>query len=83
MIGATREGRVAPVFAPRDHYTTRGRAKRPLTQEAAQALCDAYNAGTVKMRYRIGKLVAYRCRVCDEYHTGHLREECPIVPTPD
>jgi hypothetical protein len=75
MIGATREGRVAPTFQTRDHFTTRGRPKRPLTQEAAQALCDAYNAGTVQMRYQGGTLVPYRCPVCDEYHTGHLRGE--------
>lgn len=76
-IGATREGRVAPVYQPRDHYTTRGRPKRQMTLDQAQAMCDAYNAGQTDHRYRTGHLTPYHCRVCDQYHTGHLREACP------
>ena len=61
MIGATREGRVAPVFHHRDHYTSAGRPKRPLTREQAEALAERH------------PVRAYLCRQCDEYHTGHLR----------
>jgi hypothetical protein len=74
-VGATRNGRVAPVFKHRSHYTSKGRPKRPMTLAEAERFCDAYNAGMTGLEYRTGQLRPYQCQVCDHWHTGHFRGE--------
>lgn len=70
-VGDTRHTVSAWEFKHRDHFNVKGEPKRPLTQQQAEQLVIAHNAGQSDSQLRKSRLVAYECPQCGQWHTGH------------
>lgn len=59
-IGDVKPCSKAPVFKPRDHFRRDGQPKVKLTQAQAEHYAETHDDTD-----------AYRCSVCQAWHTGH------------